>query len=189
VDRSKGALVRAGILAASLLAMVAPAAAGPGPGTVGSGGRPDDNWDRGTYSACVPSTLQSGATARGAHRYCACVVAELDQLTLRQKQALTPASPEFGQAADACRPLQTDDSAPSGDADAQRDAAWDRTAYTACVPSAIGNGATSQGAARYCACLVAELDQLTLAQKSALTPNSPDIAGAASQCRPLAQAH
>ena len=164
-----------------------PAPSSPAPGAVGGGDQAGAAWDQVTYGACVPATLQTGASGRGAHRFCACVVAELDQLTLRQKQALTPRSPEFGQAADACRPLQTaaDDAAPAGDADAQRDAAWDRGAYTACVPPAIATGASSQGAARYCACIVAELDQLTLAQKTALAPGSPDVVQAASQCRPL----
>ena len=62
-----------------------------------------DAWDQGTYSSCVPSAEQNGASPAGAQRYCACVVAALDQLGPR-KQQLTPQSPEIFQAANYCRP-------------------------------------------------------------------------------------
>jgi hypothetical protein len=60
-------------------------------------------FDRTIYDSCVPSTAAHGGSAEAAERYCSCVVAELGRLTLPQKEGLTAASPELGEAARACR--------------------------------------------------------------------------------------
>jgi hypothetical protein len=72
----------------------------------GGGGDAAGNqqWDRATYSSCVPSAMQQGASPGGASRYCACVVAQLDNLSLTQKEQLSPQSPELGAAVQQCRP-------------------------------------------------------------------------------------
>jgi hypothetical protein len=64
----------------------------------------NQQWDRATYSSCVPSAMQQGASPGGAARYCGCVVAQLDNLSLSQKEMLGPQAPELGAAVQACRP-------------------------------------------------------------------------------------
>ena len=73
-------------------------------GPAGGDAQANAEWDRGTYGSCVPSAMQNGASQGGAQRYCACVVQQLDQLSLQQKEALNAQSPELGQAASVCRP-------------------------------------------------------------------------------------
>jgi hypothetical protein len=85
----------------------APGAMGGTPGAMGgpapaAGG--GDAWDQATYSSCVPSAEQNGASPQGAQRYCACVVSALDTLGPQRKEALTAQSPELMQAANYCRP-------------------------------------------------------------------------------------
>ena len=53
--------------------------------------------------------------------------------------------------------------------------------------SAMQNGASPQGAQRYCACVVQALDQLGPQRKEALTAQSPELMQAANYCRPQAQ--
>jgi len=72
---------------------------GPAPSPGGG-----DAWDQATYSSCVPSAEQNGASPQGAQRYCACVVSALDTLGTQRKDALTAQSPELMQAANYCRP-------------------------------------------------------------------------------------
>ena len=85
-----------------------PGAMGGAPGGYAQGGPAPaaggDAWDQATYSSCVPSAMQNGASPQGAQRYCACVVQALDQLGPQRKEALTAQSPELMQAANYCRP-------------------------------------------------------------------------------------
>jgi hypothetical protein len=76
-------------------------------GDTGNGGNmqaASSQWDASTYNSCVPSAMQNGASAPVAQQYCQCVVNALDQLPVQQKLALTPQSPELGQAVSMCRP-------------------------------------------------------------------------------------
>ncbi len=61
---------------------------------------------------------------------------------------------------------------------------WAQATYQSCVPSAVRSGATQQVAQQYCTCVINQLDQLPVAQKLRLTPQSPELMQAANMCRP-----
>jgi hypothetical protein len=61
-------------------------------------------FDKTTHDTCVPSAEAHGAAAETAEAYCTCVVKQLDDLPVAQKEKLNGSSPELAQAAAACRP-------------------------------------------------------------------------------------
>jgi len=60
---------------------------------------------------------------------------------------------------------------------------FDRNFINACFRTAVHNGNSTQTSARYCTCAMGELDQLSLAQKQALTAGSPQVTKAENDCR------
>jgi hypothetical protein len=63
----------------------------------------NESFDRSTHDSCVSSATAHGGAADAAEKYCSCVVAQLDKLSVKEKEGLTPESPVLAQAAGACR--------------------------------------------------------------------------------------
>jgi hypothetical protein len=60
---------------------------------------------------------------------------------------------------------------------------YDKNFINSCFRTAVQNGNSTQSAARYCACAMGELDQLSLRQKQGLTGNSPEVRRAEQDCQ------
>ena len=65
--------------------------------------------------------------------------------------------------------------------------AFDRTTHDACLPSAEAHGATADQAERYCTCVVAQLEPLSVADKQKLDSDPAKLQAAAAACQPRAQ--
>jgi hypothetical protein len=139
-------------------------------------------WEKATTSSCISGAARTGASADSAVRYCSCVVQQLDTLTLRQKQALGASSPELTAAVNLCRPQVGLGGYSSV---AGLSARWNQATYGGCITTAKQTGASEEGAARYCGCLISEWDALTLKEKEALSTTSPEFSRAVYECRPL----
>jgi hypothetical protein len=61
-------------------------------------------FDRTTHDACLPSAEAHGATADQAESYCTCVVAQLEPLSVADKQKLNSDPAKLQAAAAACQP-------------------------------------------------------------------------------------
>jgi len=59
---------------------------------------------------------------------------------------------------------------------------FDRTMHDSCVRSATAHGAADL-AERFCSCVVAELDKLTVEQRIKLAATSPEVAAAEATCK------
>jgi hypothetical protein len=84
-----------------------------------------------------------------------------------------------GEPAVAAAPAPADASPSSIDA---FNAAFDKSTYASCLPAAEAHGATSTAAASFCTCMIGQVDKLTVQQKMALGPNSPELQQADAVC-------
>jgi len=69
-----------------------------------------------------------------------------------------------------------------GQSDAQFNAAFDKSTHDSCVPAATQHGATPANAEKYCTCVVAELDKLSVADKMSLPLHQEKLQAAANTC-------
>jgi hypothetical protein len=60
---------------------------------------------------------------------------------------------------------------------------FDRSFINSCFHRAAHVSGSVDAAAKYCTCVMADLDKLSVAQKNALTPNSPQVVSAENDCR------
>jgi hypothetical protein len=61
-------------------------------------------FDKSTHDSCVTSAQTHGAAADVAEKYCTCVVAQLDKLSMQEKMALPQHEETLTAAANACKP-------------------------------------------------------------------------------------
>ena len=73
-------------------------------------------YDKKVHDDCV-TTASTNNPAALAEAYCSCVVVQLDKLTVQQRMALTPTSPEIHDAAATCN-AQVQATAPTNDVSA-----------------------------------------------------------------------
>ena len=76
-----------------------------------------------------------------------------------------------------------DESGPPSSSDQTANDDYDKNFINSCFRTAVQNGNSTQSAARYCACAMGELDQLSLRQKQGLTGNSPEVRRAEQDCQ------
>jgi hypothetical protein len=74
------------------------------------------------------------------------------------------------------------DAADDVDPNANGNSNYDRNFINGCFRTAARESSVDQ-AAQYCTCVMADLDRLSLPQKNALTPNSPQLLSAENDCK------
>jgi len=98
--------------------------------------------------------------------------------------AATPTvAPADGSAAQPTGALPSDLSSPTPAEAATFNAAFDRGTHDSCVTSAESNGLPPDGADKYCSCVVARLEPLSVQEKLALPQHHDVIVAAATACR------
>jgi hypothetical protein len=71
------------------------------------------SFDKSVHDSCVTSAQSHGSvTPDVAEKYCSCLVGQFSKLTVQQKMALQPTSPEMQQAEAACVPQSPATNAP-----------------------------------------------------------------------------
>jgi hypothetical protein len=96
--------------------------------------------------------------------------------------AAAPAAAPGAALADGSAPAP-DASSPTPDQTAAFNASFDKSTHDSCVTSAEGNGATADAAEKYCTCVVAKLEPLSVQDKMALPQHQDTLTAAASACR------
>jgi len=60
-------------------------------------------FDKSTHDSCVTSAISHQAAPDAAERYCSCMVAQLQGLSIQEKQSLNPSSDKVQQAVAHCK--------------------------------------------------------------------------------------
>ena len=61
------------------------------------------SFDKSVHDSCVKSAVQNSAAPDAAERYCSCMVGQLKDLSVKEKQSLSPASDKVQAAAAHCK--------------------------------------------------------------------------------------
>jgi hypothetical protein len=104
--------------------------------------------------------------------------------------AAAPFTPSYG--SPAATPAASPDAtapalgatAPNSDQAAAFNASFDKATHDSCVSSAESNGAAADVAEKYCSCVVAKLEPLSVQDKMALPQHQDTLTAAASACKP-----